>query len=180
MVHSLIGKPAPTFSAMDTNGKTYNFTTGGGVPTVLFFYPKAGSMGCIREVSQLQTLTEKDSFKQARVRMVGVSADSVEKQKEFAKKQKLTYPILSDRGGKARRAYSIGRFLFWPSTRTTFIIDKAGTIRAILDATVNNGAHAKFVDKELDKLRAEEGNAQSLKQAFSTDVNASTYAIPAV
>jgi thioredoxin-dependent peroxiredoxin len=114
MVHSLIGKPAPTFSATDTHGKTYDFTTGGGVPTVLFFYPKAGtsssmicvllvdvddriyagSMGCIREVSQLQTLTEKDSFKQARVRMVGVSADSVEKQKEFAKKQKLTVSYL--------------------------------------------------------------------------------------
>jgi peroxiredoxin Q/BCP len=114
MVHSLIGKPAPTFSAMDTNGKTYNFTTGGGVPTVLFFYPKAGtslsmicvslvdvdnwiyagSMGCTREVSQLQTLSEKDSFKKASVRMVGVSADSVEKQKAFAKKQKLTVSYL--------------------------------------------------------------------------------------
>jgi hypothetical protein len=43
MVHSLIGKPAPTFSAMNTNGETYDFTTGGGVPTVLFFYPKAGT-----------------------------------------------------------------------------------------------------------------------------------------
>jgi peroxiredoxin Q/BCP len=109
MVHSLIGKPDPTFSAMDTNGKPYNFITGG-VPTVLFFYPKAGtsssrhnvlqgnidnefdvgSMGCIREVSQLQALSEKDSFKQARVRMVGVSADPVEKQNAFSKKQKLT------------------------------------------------------------------------------------------
>ena len=51
-------------------------------------------MGCIREVSQLQSLSEKDSFKQASVRMVGVSADSVEKQKEFVKKQRLTVSYL--------------------------------------------------------------------------------------
>jgi hypothetical protein len=84
-----------------------------------------------------------------------------------------------------------------PSTRTTFIIDKAGIIRfvfiavcssnplvdsicsAVLDATVNNGAHAKFVDKELGKLAAEEEVHSPLK-AFSADVNASTYAIPAL
>jgi peroxiredoxin Q/BCP len=110
----------------------------------------------------------------------------------------LQYPVLSDVGGKARKAYRIARFLFWPSTRTTFIIDKAGKIRfvfiftvysvaypicrAVLDATVNNGAHAKFVKKELDKLAAEDDNAHltALEQAFSTDVNASTYAIPAL
>ena len=52
---------------------------------------------------------------------------------------------------------------------------------AVLDATVNNGAHAKFVDKELEKLRVEEdNNVRSLKQVFSEDVNASTYAIPAL
>src|SRR5882672_3908493 len=51
-------------------------------------------MGCIREVSQLQALTEKESFKRTGVRMVGVSADSVEKQKVFAQKQKLTVSCL--------------------------------------------------------------------------------------
>jgi len=49
-----------------------------------------GSYACSREVSQLQTLSEKDSFKRANVQIVGVSADSVEKQKAFVVKQKLT------------------------------------------------------------------------------------------
>jgi thioredoxin-dependent peroxiredoxin len=59
------------------------------------------------------------------------------------------------------------------STRTTFVIDKTGTVRfvyisllfvlssspkyrAVLDAMLDYGAHAKFVHKELDKLEAEE------------------------
>jgi peroxiredoxin Q/BCP len=157
MVHSLLGKPAPTFSAPSTSGETYNFAPGStGTPTVLFFFPKAGSYGCTRQVCQLQALTEKETFKRANVQIVGVSADSAEKQKEFVEKQKLTYPILSDESGDARKAYIIGKHFFGPSTRTTFVMDKNGTVRAVLDATMNFAAHAKFVNKELDKLEAEE------------------------
>jgi len=156
MVHSLIGKPGPTFSAPNTSGETYDFTPGSaGTPTVLFFFPKAGSYGCSRQVCQIQALTEKETFKRANVQIVGVSADSVEKQKEFVEKQKLTYPVLSDESGDARKAYVVGKHLFGPSTRTTFVMDKSGTVRAVLDATMNFAAHAKFVNKELDKLEAE-------------------------
>jgi thioredoxin-dependent peroxiredoxin len=49
MVHSLVGKPAPTVSGPDSNGETYNFTPGsGGAAAVLFFYPKSGRSPCRR------------------------------------------------------------------------------------------------------------------------------------
>jgi thioredoxin-dependent peroxiredoxin len=111
MANHLIGKSAPVFSAPDSNGETYNFAVGsGGSPAVLFFYPKSGtpsyrhcalpadidsrfitgSSGCIKEVCQLQALSEKETFKRANVQIVGVSADPVEKQEAFVKKHKLT------------------------------------------------------------------------------------------
>ena len=111
MVHHLIGKSAPMFSAPDSNGETYNFAAGsGGSPVVLFFFPKSGtpsyrhcaspadidngfitgSFGCIKEACQLQALSEKDAFKRANVQIVGVSADPVEKQKVFVERQKLS------------------------------------------------------------------------------------------
>ena len=49
---TLIGKPAPTFSAPDSNGETYDFAAGSyDAPTVLFFFPKAGKWPCDHYVS---------------------------------------------------------------------------------------------------------------------------------
>jgi len=157
MVHSLVGQPAPFFSVPDSNGETYNFSPGlRGVPIALFFYPKSGAKACTIEACQFQTLTEGETFNRAGVQIVGISRDSVEKQKSFVEKNKLTFKILSDEGGEARKAYGVGKFLFIPSTRTTFIIDKKGVVRAALDNMINHNAHAKFAHKELDKLAAED------------------------
>jgi len=141
---------------------------------VLFFFPQAGSFACNRQVCQLQTLSEKESFKQANVQMVGVSADSMAKQKAFAAEKNLTYPILSDEDGKIRKLYGIGKFLIWPSTRTTFVMDKNGIVRAVLEASMNYGAHAKFAQKQLDKLEAEEkvSVADSEQPAAALDLTA--------
>jgi peroxiredoxin len=54
----------------------------------------AGSWGCTKEVCQLQTLSEKENFKRANTRIIGVSVDSVEKQKAFVEKMKLTVRCL--------------------------------------------------------------------------------------
>jgi len=127
------------------------------VPIALFFYPKTGSYGCSKEACQFQTLTEDETFKRTGVQIVGVSPDSAEKQKAFEQKNNLTYPLLSDESGEARKAYNVGNYLFTSSsTRTTFVIDRKGVVRAVLDATMNFNAHSKFVHKELDKLDKEE------------------------
>ncbi|KAL7279901.1 hypothetical protein ACG7TL_006310 [Trametes sanguinea] len=136
--HPLIDKPAPTFSLPGADGQTYTVTPGAkGVPTVLFFYPKS----------------EDATFKEAGVEVVGVSPDPVDKQKEFVDKHKLTYPVLSDAKGEARKAYHVGKGLFGlaESARVTFIIDSKGTVRDVLDATLNYSAHVKFVTNWLRK-----------------------------
>ncbi|KII90745.1 hypothetical protein PLICRDRAFT_107357 [Plicaturopsis crispa FD-325 SS-3] len=166
--HPLIGKPAPALTLPDSNGASYALTPGqNGIPIALFFYPKSGTYGCTKEACQFRdALAENVNFKDSKVTVVGVSPDPVEKQKAFVEKQKLTYPILSDDKGEARKAYSVGKSLFGDA-RVTFIIDSKGVVRDALDATLNFGAHAKFIEKWLVRLDAEakgastSGNAES-------------------
>ena len=74
------------------------------------------------------------------------------------------------------------------STRTTFVIDKTGTVRfvyislllvlsrsrkyrAVLDAMLDYGAHAKFVHKELDKLAEEKKDDVAAPDATAVPAN---------
>ncbi|KAI0086559.1 peroxiredoxin Q [Irpex rosettiformis] len=156
--HALIGKEAPEVSLPNYDGETYTLKPGSdGVPVALFFYPKSGTYGCTKEACEFRdALVGKETFKSTKVKVVGISSDPVEKQKEFVEKQKLTYPVLSDTKGEARKAYQTGKGLLGlTDARVTFIIDSKGVVRDALDATLNYGAHVKFVNKWLEKLEEE-------------------------
>lgn len=86
----------------------------------------------------------------------GASCDPIAKNKEFAKKLKLDYPLLSDTDKKVATAYGIlhksGRF----SNRVTFIIDPQGKIAHIFDKgkeKVNVAEHGKQVAAKLKELK---------------------------
>ncbi|TFY73617.1 hypothetical protein EWM64_g10394, partial [Hericium alpestre] len=180
MPHSLIGKPAPALTTLrNYDGNVYDFQPANiGTPTALFFFPKAGSYGCTREVCQFRDALEdagalwvpiylprnpdKIEFKDTHVHVVGVSPDSVDKLKAFAEKQKVNYPILSDEKGEARKLYSPGKSFFGLSeARTTFFIDQTGVVRDVYESTINFSAHVKFVTKALhdwEKEHKKEGD----------------------
>jgi len=84
------------------------------------------------------------------------------------------YPVLSDINKETFKAYGIGRGILGlvSVARVTFIVDKKGIIRLAnpdkqntshngsafrdaLDATINYGAHSKFVEKWLEQLDEE-------------------------
>ncbi|KAJ7505346.1 peroxiredoxin Q [Mycena galericulata] len=157
---TLIGKPAPAITLPNYDGESFTLTPAEkGLPIVLFFYPKAGSYGCTKEACQFRdAIAEKDTFKVGKVEVIGISPDSVEKQKAFVEKNKLTYPVLSDSKGEVAKEYHVGKGLFGLAdvARVTFIIDSKGNVRDTLEGTLNYGAHSKFVSKWLDKLEAEE------------------------
>jgi peroxiredoxin Q/BCP len=156
----LIGKPAPSISLLNYDGESFTFTPGEkGVPAALFFYPQSGSFGCTKQACQFRdAVAQKDIFKPGKVQVIGISPDSVEKQKAFVEKEKLTYPVLSDEKKETFKAYGIGKGIWGlvPVARVTFIVDKKGVVRDGLDATMNYNAHSKFVETWLDKLEAED------------------------
>jgi peroxiredoxin Q/BCP len=73
----------------------------------------------------------KAQFDDSSAQVLGVSLDSIETQTRFAESLKLPFPLLSDKGGTAARAYGV-KGLLW-TNRTTFVIDEAGRITAILE-----------------------------------------------
>ncbi|KDR82771.1 hypothetical protein GALMADRAFT_238291 [Galerina marginata CBS 339.88] len=157
---TLIGKTAPAITLKNYDGESFTFTPGeNGLPAALFFYPQSGSYGCTKQACQFRdAIAEKDTFKPGKVQIIGISPDSVEKQKTFVEKQKLTYPVLSDIDRETFKAYGIGKGMMGlvPVARVTFVVDKKGVVRDALDATMNYGAHSKFVEKWLDKLDKED------------------------
>ncbi|KAI0345745.1 peroxiredoxin Q [Trametopsis cervina] len=176
--HVLIGKPAPEITLLNYDGQSYTLNAANeGVPTALFFYPKAGSYGCTKEACEFRdAVAGREVFKTNRAKVIGISADPVEKQKEFVEKEKLNYPVLSDTKHEARKAYSVGKgILGLVDGRVTFMIDSKGIVRDVLDSTVNFSAHVKFVNKWLDTFEKE-----SQKPATSDAPTAEESAAPIV
>ncbi|KZT19445.1 peroxiredoxin Q [Neolentinus lepideus HHB14362 ss-1] len=173
--HPLIGQTVPTLTLPNYDGEEFILTPGAnGVPTAIFFYPKSGTYGCTKEACEFRdALADKPNFKDSKIEVVGISADSVEDQRKFVEKHKLTYPVLSDARGEARKAYNVGKGLLGiTDARVTFFVDKTGTVRDVLDTTINFGAHSKFVAKWLETISAEERKAAAEQPAQTESTEA--------
>ncbi len=119
-------------------------------PVVLFFYPMAMSRGCTRESCHFRDLAAE--FKEVGAQRVGISADSVDKQRQFADRHDFDYPLLSDADGRVAAMFGVKRRIGpVPVKRTTFVIDTDRRIVEVISSEVNMDKHA---DRALAVLRA--------------------------
>lgn len=131
-----IGDKAPDFSGTDQNGSTVQLKDFIGKKVVLFFYPKASTPGCTAEACDLQN--NMDRFLAQNYQVIGVSADSQKRQLNFAMKNNLQYPLITDEDKIIINAYGVWgpkKFMgkeFDGIHRTTFIIDEKGYIENII------------------------------------------------
>lgn len=96
-----IGDPVPDFELPDQDGAPQRLSTlASQGPVVLFFYPAAMTGGCTAESCHFRDLAAE--FTQAGAQRVGISTDSVAKQKQFAELNSFDYPLLSDEAGRRR------------------------------------------------------------------------------
>ncbi|GGT94695.1 peroxiredoxin [Actinomadura citrea] len=122
-------------------------------PVVLFFYPAAMTPGCTAEACHFRDVVAE--LAEAGARPVGISADPVGKQKEFADKHSLGYPLLSDPDGEVRARFGVKRSVaLMPTKRQTFVIDTDRSVLAVVKSEVRMNTHA---DKALEALRARRG-----------------------
>jgi peroxiredoxin Q/BCP len=70
------------------------------------------------------------AFERLNTQVLGVSPDDVETHKRFAESLKLTFPLVSDPGGKIRAQYGSGRIAFF--------IDTQGVVRLIVEGMPDN------------------------------------------
>ena len=110
---------------------------------IIYFYPKADTPGCTKESCEFQTNLKK--FNNLKTQIVGISKDSVAKQKKFAQKFNLKFNLLSDESTDICEKFGVwveksmyGK-KYYGIERSTFVIGKNKKIlKAWRKVKVNN------------------------------------------
>ena len=145
---------APDFSGKNQDGKPVrlsSFRTKKNV--VLYFYPKDMTPGCTTEACDFR-----DQFKKFKNTIIlGVSVDSTERHRKFIEKYNLPFELIADENKKICTKYGVWQEkklygkTFMGIVRSTFIIDKAGTVKKIIPKVKVKG-HAEEVVEILKKI----------------------------
>ena len=134
------GSPAPDFELPDQHGKPFKLSELRGKTVVLYFYPKDFTAGCTAEACSFRDSYE--AFTDAGAVVVGVSSDDADSHQGFARKHRLPFTLLTDRGDKVAKLYSVSRrFGGLVKGRVTFVIDREGVIRHHVDSMILVGDH---------------------------------------
>ena len=128
------GNKAPDFTALDQDGKKVKLSSFRDKKNiVLYFYPKDMTPGCTTQACDFRD--QQKSFKSTVI--LGVSIDSQERHQKFIEKYDLPFKLLADVDKKVVQKYGVWQEkklygkTFMGIVRSTFIIDKTGTIRKI-------------------------------------------------
>ncbi|MEI5585540.1 MULTISPECIES: thioredoxin-dependent thiol peroxidase [unclassified Agromyces] len=146
------GDLAPDFTLPDQDGTPVTLSSLRGQKVVLYFYPAAMTPGCTTEACDFRD--HLNSFAAAGVRVVGVSKDDVATLKQFAERDGLNFPLLSDTDLAVQQAYGAwGEKSLYGKTvtgaiRSTFVIDEAGRIEKPM-YNVKATGHVARIRKDL-------------------------------
>jgi len=122
------------FSLPDQDGVMVSLAQFRGKPVVLFFYPRADTPGCTVEACEFRDLYA--DLTAAGAVLLGVSRDTPGKQKKFAEKFGLTYPLLADAEMIVAKQFDVVKQASMygkPVTkveRSTFVFDTEGRLEA--------------------------------------------------
>ena len=148
------GNKAPDFTALDQDGKKVKLSSFKGKKNiVLYFYPKDMTPGCTTQACDFRDQLKK--FKNTVI--LGVSIDSQERHQKFIEKYDLPFSLLADTDKKVVQKYGVWQEkklygkTFMGIVRTTFLIDKTGTVKKIFPK-VKVKTHIEEVLKELKEF----------------------------
>jgi len=139
------GDQVPEFSGIDDRGNTHSLNAYKGQKLIVFFYPKANTPGCTAEACDLR-----DHYKElqdAGYALLGVSADSQKKQRNFSEKYSFPFPLLADEDKQVIEAFGVWgpkKFMgreYDGIHRMTFLIDENGVVERVIEK-VKTKAHA--------------------------------------
>uniref|UniRef100_A0A0E0L8Y3 thioredoxin-dependent peroxiredoxin n=1 Tax=Oryza punctata TaxID=4537 RepID=A0A0E0L8Y3_ORYPU len=145
------GSAAPNFTLRDQDGRTVSLSKFKGKPVVVYFYPADETPGCTKQACAFRDSYEK--FKKAGAEVIGISGDDAASHKEFKKKYKLPFTLLSDEGNKVRKEWGVPADLFGTLPgRQTYVLDKNGVVQYIYNNQFQPEKHIGETLKILQSL----------------------------
>jgi thioredoxin-dependent peroxiredoxin len=149
------GDKAPDFTLPSQSGEPVRLHDRlGGRVVVLYFYPKDGTPGCTAEACAFRDSHE--VFTAAGAEVIGVSSDPVDRHAAFAGRHELPFTLLSDQGGRVRKAYGVPAVLGLLPGRVTYVIDRQGTVRHVFNSMTHIGQHISDALEVVRQLQAEQ------------------------
>ncbi|MCW4046789.1 MAG: peroxiredoxin [Candidatus Bathyarchaeota archaeon] len=152
-----VGDKAPEFTLPDTDLKPRSLKEFLGKKVVLAFFVGAFTSVCTKEMCAFRDSMARLIDLKAQV--IGISVNDPFSNKEFAQKNRLTFPILSDYNRQVIRNYGIemhnfaGLDGYTVAERSIFILDKDGVVRYVWmseDPTVEPDYAA--IEKALEQI----------------------------
>lgn len=146
-----LGSRVSDFTLADQYGEQRSLSTFlASGPVVLFFYPAAMTKGCTVESCHFRDLGA--AFNALGATRVGISLDSVDKQRTFSDTYDFDYPLLADVDGTVAKQFGVKRAVsLLKVKRSTFVIDERSTVIGAFTSELKMEAHA---DEALATLRA--------------------------
>ena len=137
-----VGDHCPDVSGIDQSGNTVRLAdVWRNNVLVLFFYPKDGTSVCTQEACSFRDTHEE--FLGSGAEVLGVSGDSAARHQRFIAEHRLPYRLLSDSRSALRKAFGVPRFMGFMPGRATYVIDKTGIVRHIVNGHLVSEPHIK-------------------------------------
>ncbi|MFB3169283.1 peroxiredoxin Q/BCP [Bacillus niacini] len=127
-----VGKQAPDFELLASNGEKVKLSDFKGKNVVLYFYPKDMTPGCTTQACDFRDYH--GDFSQLDCVIIGVSPDPIEKHEKFIDKYNLPFLLLFDENTRVSELYEVWKLKknfgkeYMGIERSTFVIDKEGKI----------------------------------------------------
>ena len=145
-----VGDKLPEFEGINQDGKTIKSSQLTGKKLVVFFYPQANTPTCTVEACNLSDNYSK--LKKAGFQLLGVSADSVKKQKNFHNKFAFPYDLIADENrdlvekfGVWQQKTTFGK-TYMGIVRTTFIFDENGVCTRVIEKVTSKTAAEQILE----------------------------------
>lgn len=146
------GSPAPDFSATLQDGSPFKLSDFRGKQNVvLYFYPRDFTPGCTKEACAFR-----DSYAEIAAYdavIFGVSGDDSESHTRFRETHSLPFPLIPDSGREIIRLYDARGTFGLMTARATYVIDKAGVIRAAIRHDFRVAEHVPEVVAALETFQ---------------------------
>lgn len=145
-----VGDKLPQFEGTNQDGEAVSSSNLIGKKLVVFFYPQASTPTCTVEACNLSDNYSK--LEKAGFQLLGISGDTVKKQKNFHSKFAFPYDLIADetrdiieKFGVWQEKKTFGK-TYMGIVRTTFIFDENGVCTRVIEKVTSKTAAEQILE----------------------------------